>query len=165
MVGKMQISNETLRFSSLVILMVQTSAFVLVARRSRQADYNGHIYFAGTAVFFMELTKLSISSSVILVRSIRSVLSQKGRYLLVPDSPSEEKQRYDVENRMESTIGPYLKLVEMIMQDLYDLLCTRSAFRLAIPAFAYVVQNNLQLIAASHLGENILTDKKNACND
>lgn len=140
------LDKRSLKLLSLVILSVQTSAFVLVARQSRKPDSQGHVYFAGTAVFLMELTKLLLSTLAITIRTAKEVLTQDKQQ---NESYQSLNQNEDAEIDIQE-IGFAIKF-ERFARSIKELIWTWDAVWLLIPAASYVAQNNLQLMAASYL--------------
>ncbi|CAO3612614.1 unnamed protein product [Mucor fragilis] len=107
-----------IKYLSLIILVVQNSALILVMRYTRANVEEDKLYLASTAVVMSEVIK-SIVCLVVLY--------------LAPESRKRSLKR----------------LTSLLNREL--ILNWRETAKLAFPAVLYLIQNNLQYVAASNL--------------
>ncbi|KAI8646602.1 UDP-galactose transporter [Parasitella parasitica] len=107
-----------IKYLSLIILVVQNSALILVMRYTRANVEEDKLYLASTAVVMSEVIK-SIVCLIVLY--------------LAPDSRKRSLKR----------------LTSLLNREL--ILNWRETTKLAFPAGLYLIQNNLQYVAASNL--------------
>lgn len=119
--------SANLKYISLIVLVVQTTALVLILRYSRTQHVEGPKYLSSTAVVAAEVVKL-ITCFVVLLRN-------------------NCKYPFDVYFiRLVWSIGDlYRELDADIFQKPYDTL------KVGVPALLYVIQNNLLFLALSAL--------------
>lgn len=114
-----------LKYISLVTLAVQNSLLSIVMHYSRVSTPVEQQYSSATAVLLNELLKGFISFIIALSR-------------VEPNSPTSGSGT--------PTFGPWERLKKLG----YQVFCV-DCWRLSIPAILYVIQNNLQYVAASNL--------------
>ncbi|PPR03620.1 hypothetical protein CVT24_007735 [Panaeolus cyanescens] len=115
-----------LKYLSLVTLAVQNSALTLVMHYSRISTPADRAYSAATAVLMNEILKGTISMIIAFCRI--------------------EPTPYDIPHRQSILDRTTFKL-----QRLWRDIMSPDCWKLSIPAILYVIQNNLQYIAASNL--------------
>ncbi|CEP15392.1 hypothetical protein [Parasitella parasitica] len=117
--GSLKLFNGIpIKYLSLIILVVQNSALILVMRYTRANVEQDKLYLASTAVVMSEVIK-SIVCLIVLY--------------LAPDSRKRSLKR----------------LTSLLNREL--ILNWRETVKLAFPAGLYLIQNNLQYVAASNL--------------
>ncbi|KAI8097043.1 nucleotide-sugar transporter-domain-containing protein [Halteromyces radiatus] len=125
-VSKVMVSLDahSVKWLSLLILVIQNSTLILVMRYTRTSVENDQLYLASTAVVMSEVLKTLICLLVLY-------------QLLLPS--------YRHTSLLESfnTLGLVLRR-EMLHN-------WHQAIKLAVPAILYLIQNNLQYVAATHL--------------
>ncbi|KAJ3551003.1 hypothetical protein NMY22_g76 [Coprinellus aureogranulatus] len=115
-----------LKYLSLLTLAVQNSGLTLLMTLSRTpASLSAGTYSAATAVLVSELLKGLLSFVFALFRQDTLCVSDKGA-----PTPSRLTRR---------------------VRGIFGEICSSDCWKLAIPAILYVIQNNLQYIAASNL--------------
>ncbi|CEH15488.1 Predicted UDP-galactose transporter [Ceraceosorus bombacis] len=119
----------------LALLAIQTSAISLLITHSRKPDDSGKpIYAISTAVLLGELLKGTTSAS--------AVLLQRLHHRYHEGSPAEKR----------STTRSLARVLPTAVSEALEELNIKSGLSLSIPAVLYVVQSNLQFLAASSLG-------------
>lgn len=122
-----------IKYVTLVILVVQNSAFVLTMRYSRIRP--GTPYLTSTAVVVSELLKLTISTAIHLRHEYQRPAESTPSLPLLSDS---------VQDRPSTGYG-----ISRFMKEVFS---THSGFlKICAPAVLYTLQNNLQFVAASNL--------------
>ncbi|KAG2204710.1 hypothetical protein INT47_012006 [Mucor saturninus] len=112
------LSGIPIKYLSLIILVVQNSALILVMRYTRANVEEDKLYLASTAVVMSEVIKSTVCLGVL--------------YLSPESRKRSLKRLFSLLNR------------ELILN-------WRESAKLAFPAALYLVQNNLQYVAASNL--------------
>lgn len=102
----------------------------------------GDVYSAGTAVLLMELTKLITSTFMLFYRAY-SVITIPKAYQPLGTTMKDDAVRHQDPSFVDRATLAY--------EEVKRLVYVPSALWLAVPAASYVAQNNLQLLAASHL--------------
>ncbi|KAM0747000.1 hypothetical protein T439DRAFT_359854 [Meredithblackwellia eburnea MCA 4105] len=127
----------SLKSLSLVSLTLQNSLLTVVLHYSRQ-NAHGKLYSAAAAVLMNELLKLTISFGLAVKKSHSNVRISR------PQAPSKTlDQRESIRTELVILKDAVLATVGDIFKGDY--------WKLAVPALLYVVQNNLQYVAATHL--------------
>ncbi|KAG0164760.1 hypothetical protein DFQ28_004106 [Apophysomyces sp. BC1034] len=116
--GQSLIGGIPLKYLSLLILVVQNSALILVMRYTRASAPEDKRYLASTAVVMSEFTKTLACMAVLYC-------------IPLPHQRS------------------FKRLTTMLHRELF--LNWRESAKLAIPATLYLIQNNLQYVAATNL--------------
>lgn len=122
-----------IKYLSLLTLVVQNSSYVLLLRYSRIRP--GTKYLTSTAVVTSELTKLIICTTIHLYQRRQEFSETSSSLPLTSDNAK-------VESGVVHGTSRFFKEVFSI---------NSGFFGICIPAFLYTLQNNLQIIAASHL--------------
>ena len=164
----MATSIAALRVVSLTLLTIQNCALGLVMTQSRRPNADGKRYKAATAVFAVELGKLVVSLVILLARqmhaasmtasddverdtrSIELLSSEEGA-----QGEAGEKTNSGRASRRTGVRCAHspLSSLRVALPIVYEQIFTREGLQMIVPASLYVVQNNLQLLAASHLCE------------
>lgn len=118
-----------LKYVSLVTLAVQNAVLSLVMHYSRVSTVPSETYSAATAVLMVELLKGAISLTIAYLR----IESATTPYNLPPNAPA-------------SRLNPFSRF-RKLGREVFKSDC----WKLSIPAILYVIQNNLQYIAAENL--------------
>ncbi|KAA1100227.1 hypothetical protein PGT21_032006 [Puccinia graminis f. sp. tritici] len=152
-----------MKYLSLVSLTLQNSLLTILLHYSRTAPDN-KVYSAPVAVLLSEILKSIISFSIALFNSTRSSLQPR-----LPGSPPHPADPATYHDRLKSetyhhsyrplpstqsstTTSPPLSSIILTQIKLnLSAIFSRDCWKLSIPAILYVIQNNLQFIAASHL--------------
>lgn len=143
-----------LKHVSLAVLTIQNTALGVVMHHSRVSAPIGKAYFFPTAVLLTELLKCVISF-VIAALSI----STSSDSLPLPSSGSHKssasKRKYstaehDALQPLRSDADP-TGLTHSKLKRVLDEVAAEDYWKLSIPAFLYVLQNNLQYVAVSNL--------------
>ncbi|TRM57601.1 nucleotide-sugar transporter-domain-containing protein [Schizophyllum amplum] len=122
-----------LKYISLVTLAVQNSMLTIIMHYSRVSTPPSQAYSAGTAVLMNEILKGLISFAFALARV--DAPSPSSPYLL--DAPKARSQL------LRSAVHRFTR----VSRDVFSPDC----WKLSIPAILYVIQNNLQYVAATNL--------------
>jgi UDP-sugar transporter A1/2/3 len=140
-------SKQLLSSISLILLTVQNSALSLVVTESRKTE---HVYNGATAVFLCELGKVVVCTILLLYSKAREDLKKEAER---EDLTEKEELGLVASNSTNDNFFDTSILSEAV-KDVFTLDC----IRLLVPALLYVLQNNLQLVAATHLSkfENIV---------
>ncbi|EJD53128.1 hypothetical protein AURDEDRAFT_180700 [Auricularia subglabra TFB-10046 SS5] len=125
-----------LKYVSLVTLAVQNALLTIIMHYSRVSTPPEKAYSAAVAVLLNELLKGSISFAIALTRIDGSKLTEYRPVGLYTGSPS---------------FFHTLKLWPSRFRKLSKEIFSADCWKLSIPAILYVVQNNLQYVAASNL--------------
>ncbi|KAF8163372.1 nucleotide-sugar transporter-domain-containing protein [Crassisporium funariophilum] len=123
-----------LKYLSLVTLAVQNSALTIIMHYSRVSTPASRTYSAATAVLMNEILKGSISLVIAFSRIDASSTSYE-----MAQAPFTPGQR------------PYSQTFFVRLRKLYREVFSPDCWKLSIPAILYVIQNNLQYVAASNL--------------
>ncbi|KAF9791143.1 nucleotide-sugar transporter [Thelephora terrestris] len=118
-----------LKYVSLVTLAVQNAVLSIVMHYSRVSTVPSETYSAGTAVLIVELLKGSISFVIAYMRIENATVP----YNLPANAPTTRSNQ--------------LLRLKKLWREIFRLDC----WKLSIPALLYVIQNNLQYIAAENL--------------
>ncbi|SCZ96595.1 BZ3500_MvSof-1268-A1-R1_Chr4-4g07461 [Microbotryum saponariae] len=145
---------------SLVTLTCQNSALTIVLHYSRIRVPADRMYSAAEAVLLNELLKGSISFSIALYNTLRSQpLSSSRAGAYSPVATTDEDSFSDVAASKEfhqqhaptwqelCAVPKILNAAQQTGRDIFSSDC----WKLSIPACLYVIQNNLQFVAASNL--------------
>ncbi|KZP19514.1 nucleotide-sugar transporter [Athelia psychrophila] len=125
-----QFAPAIFNFSRLVTLAVQNSLLTIIMHYSRVSTPPSRAYSAASAVLLNELLKCSISLVIAFSRIDRAVGATDSF-----DAPSPWSPR--------SILARSRALGKEVF--------SRDCWKLSIPAILYVIQNNLQFVAASNL--------------
>ncbi|KAM0753678.1 nucleotide-sugar transporter [Meredithblackwellia eburnea MCA 4105] len=132
------LSSRSIKGLSLITLTVQNSMLTILLRYSRTNTVDGQMYSAATAVFLNELLKLVFSYFAAVYNQLST--QRHGT------SDEDEKRGWvgDTKQNGPLTLGVAHARVQ---REVFSTDC----WKLAIPACLYVLQNNLQFVAASNL--------------
>ncbi len=145
----------TLKQVSLAVLTIQNTALGVVMHHSRVSAPAGKSYFFPTAVLLTELLKCLISfviaavsidtpsASLPLPSSHRPLTSKTKR----PSSEHDASQSPSSHRDNQTSAD----LDKSRLQIVLDQITAEDYWKLSIPAFLYVLQNNLQYVAVSNL--------------
>ncbi|KAG7447901.1 nucleotide-sugar transporter [Guyanagaster necrorhizus] len=128
-----------LKYISLVTLAVQNSALTIIMHYSRVSTPPSQVYSAATAVLMNEILKGVIS----LIFAFSRIDASSPLSIPVPFNPEPPKPRF----LRSCTPSLLLVRVKKLCAELFSPDC----WKLSIPAILYVIQNNLQYVAASNL--------------
>ncbi|KAI0064542.1 hypothetical protein BV25DRAFT_1989825 [Artomyces pyxidatus] len=128
-----------LKYISLVTLAVQNAALTLLMHYSRVSTPPSRAYSAASAVLATELLKGLIS----LVIAFTRVEDHSPQYTLALPSPLPQS------HCATSALNPrvFLARCRILGKEVFR----QDCWKLSIPAILYVIQNNLQFVAASNL--------------
>ncbi|KAJ1918313.1 UDP-galactose transporter Gms1 [Tieghemiomyces parasiticus] len=155
--------NVPMKYVSLVTLVVQNSALVLVMRYSRlHSGSTGEKYYTSTAVFLAELSKFFMSVGLLLYEEIsrrrQLARSHHQGYELASNQDDGAHsgaagRRKSADEDFEDPQNPSTVPSEppLTVRWLFNEVFGDDAWKLMIPAALYTVQNNLQYIAVSLL--------------
>ncbi|KAF8910999.1 nucleotide-sugar transporter-domain-containing protein [Gymnopilus junonius] len=122
-----------LKYLSLVTLAVQNSALTIVMHYSRVSTPPSRTYSAATAVLMNEILKGTISLAIAFLRIDSSLVAyENAQAPYVPPRPFT---------------GRVLRRLRRLSREVFS----QDCWKLSIPAILYVIQNNLQYVAASNL--------------
>jgi hypothetical protein len=147
-------SHQQLKYLSLVMLTVQTAAFVIMARRSRMPDEDGNLYRTSTAVFILELTKLILSASVLSLKALYNArhCSTSSQYQSLNTQEDVEERSGDrTELNADQILPEESSLAYRATREVGKVLFNETGLKLLYPATAFAIQNVLQLRAATYL--------------
>ncbi|GAA5957653.1 hypothetical protein JCM3765_001468 [Sporobolomyces pararoseus] len=135
---------------SLVTLTVQNSALTIVLHYSRISVPKDKMYSAASAVLLNELLKGAISLSIAFRNAVHanpSTAGPGGDYVALPSKDELEDGRKTIngDNVWNST------RMQLAGRRLFGEIFSNDCWKLSIPACLYVIQNNLQFVAASNL--------------
>ncbi|KAL0946608.1 hypothetical protein HGRIS_012806 [Hohenbuehelia grisea] len=130
-----------LKYISLVTLAIQNSLLTIIMHYSRVSTAPSHTYSAGTAVLMNEVLKGAISLAIAFTR-IETPPSTPPPYTPLDGSRFPQPS-------LNSRWSPRAVLARSrkLCKDVFSPDC----WKLSIPAILYVIQNNLQYVAASNL--------------
>lgn len=132
--------------SSLITLAVQNASLTIVMHYSRVSVAPSEKYSAASAVLMVELLKGSISLLIALSR-----VDDIGFAVLDPSTPlSKSRKRSTSFTTTPSSafdVGLWTRRAKKLRREVISADC----WKLSIPAILYVIQNNLQFVAASNL--------------
>lgn len=126
----------------LVTLALQNAFLTIIMHYSRITTAPNKTYSAAAAVLLNELLKGSISTVVALKRIDDNMTSQGSAW-------HEKELKRD--NRNAPAKSPFTVFHPTRLQALARGVFSGDCYKLAVPAILYVVQNNLQYVAASNL--------------
>ncbi|KAG9009158.1 hypothetical protein FRB90_008528 [Tulasnella sp. 427] len=141
-----------LKYVSLVTLALQNAALAIMMHYSRVSTEPSKTYSAGAAVLLNELLKGSISLFIALLRTEPDT----GRTRIATTSvPTASKAEYTLLAKSKRAVAaaspaPLSRLIGRF-QKLGREVFSADCWKLSIPAILYVIQNNLQFVAASNL--------------
>ncbi|BGP46178.1 hypothetical protein JCM10450v2_002018 [Rhodotorula kratochvilovae] len=131
---------------SLVTLTVQNSALTVVLHYSRISVPADRMYSAASAVLLNELLKGAISLSIAFRNAVLAAGSRSGDYSRLETSDDSDRRRGGGQGEawsIEQIKAGGSKMVSEVFSS--------DCWKLSIPACLYVIQNNLQFVAASNL--------------
>ncbi|GAA5911738.1 hypothetical protein JCM8208_005583 [Rhodotorula glutinis] len=134
---------------SLVTLTVQNSALTIVLHYSRISVPADRMYNAAAAVLLNELLKGAISLSIAYRNAVLAASSTRGGdYSRIPTDDEFEGRR-----RIGTGGGGGIDLAraKFAATKMLGEVFSSDCWKLSIPACLYVIQNNLQFVAASNL--------------
>ena len=132
-----------MKLFSLVTLALQNAFLTIIMHYSRISASPNKTYSAATAVLLNELLKGSISVVIALKRIDTDMLAAPLSY------EYSEKDSKDTERRPVATW--YSPFQSSRLRFLARNVFSPDCYQLSIPAILYVIQNNLQYVAASNL--------------
>ncbi|PLW24307.1 hypothetical protein PCANC_27005 [Puccinia coronata f. sp. avenae] len=158
-----------LKYLSLLSLTIQNSLLTILLHYSRTGSSN-KVYSAPVAVLLSEILKSLISFLIALINSIRanrlhhihhhhhhhhpSSSSSSSSSSSLPHHPAADhpldhpkSEPYHVHTRPRTLSSILFSQIKLNLLAIFS----RDCWKLSIPAILYVIQNNLQFIAASHL--------------
>ncbi|GAA5978084.1 hypothetical protein JCM10908_004222 [Rhodotorula pacifica] len=132
---------------SLVTLTVQNSALTIVLHYSRISVPKDKSYSAASAVLLNELLKGLISLSIAFRNAVAGTANANGR------DYAKLEGGEDARNRRSGASGDAwdMERIQTGARKLVGEVFSRDCWKLSIPACLYVIQNNLQFVAASNL--------------
>ncbi|GAA5835475.1 hypothetical protein JCM9279_004552 [Rhodotorula babjevae] len=138
---------------SLVTLTVQNSALTIVLHYSRISVPADRMYNAAAAVLLNELLKGAISLSIAFRNALLAASSSRGGdYSRVPtDDEFESRRRSGPSGGVGGGGGADLARAKFAATKMLGEVFSGDCWKLSIPACLYVIQNNLQFVAASNL--------------
>nr|XP_019011181.1 solute carrier family 35 (UDP-sugar transporter), member A1/2/3 [Kwoniella pini CBS 10737]OCF49962.1 solute carrier family 35 (UDP-sugar transporter), member A1/2/3 [Kwoniella pini CBS 10737] len=133
-----------LKWISLITLALQNAFLTIIMHYSRISTTPGKTYSAATAVLLNELLKGSISVIIALKRIDTNMINS------APPPVYSEKS-----NSKDSTRRPSPSTLSLFhpsrLITLRKAVFSPDCYKLSVPAILYVIQNNLQYVAASNL--------------
>ncbi|WVN88603.1 uncharacterized protein L203_103814 [Cryptococcus depauperatus CBS 7841] len=132
-----------LKWISLMTLALQNALLTIIMHYSRISTSPNHTYSAAAAVLLNELLKGGISILIALKR-IDSEMNNT-------PSPAVYSERLDEKRRLTSKLSIPSLFHFSRLASLYNQVFSRDCWKLSVPAILYVIQNNLQYVAASNL--------------
>lgn len=132
-----------LKWISLITLALQNAFLTIIMHYSRISVSPNKAYSAASAVLLNELLKGSISIIIALKRIDVDMLAGP------PSQESSEKDSKDSERRPTATW--YSPFQPSRLRFLTKSVFSADCYKLSVPAILYVIQNNLQYVAASNL--------------
>ncbi|KAG8856050.1 hypothetical protein FRB96_006617 [Tulasnella sp. 330] len=136
-----------LKYVSLVTLAVQNATLTIIMHYSRVSTPPNRTYSAGSAVLLNELLKGSISICIALMRIDPD--DRKSRSSPITHAPNTllEKSKRSLVSASPRTLQRFVTRWRRLAREVFSTDC----WKLSIPAILYVIQNNLQFVAASNL--------------
>ncbi|KAI3649697.1 hypothetical protein MP228_005329 [Amoeboaphelidium protococcarum] len=149
MAAEQSFYGVSLRSISLVTLSVQNSFLILMMRYSRTLPKP--LYLSSTAVFMSELMKLIICV-VVFIRLELQQMKRLSYETSLSTNNGNNNNGNSIGNGSGSAWRQRSSLYKLVRQWLSKLFSVESeAWKLAIPATLYTIQNNLQYLAVSNL--------------
>ncbi|WVQ79935.1 hypothetical protein IAT38_002036 [Cryptococcus sp. DSM 104549] len=142
--GPPKLFGIELKWISLVTLALQNAFLTIIMHYSRISALPNHSYSAATAVLLNELLKGTISVFIALKRIDNEMTNSP------PPPVYSEKADSKNSSRRPSSILPTL-FHPSRLRALYTAVISPDCYKLSVPAILYVIQNNLQYVAASNL--------------
>lgn len=147
-----------LKHVSLAVLTIQNTALGVVMHHSRVSAPVGKSYFFPTAVLLTELLKCIISFIIAAVSIDRSANSlplpsaTHGTPSKAHPKSKRSRSEYDAlqPNSHRDNVDPS-RATKSSLELVIDEITAEDYWKLSIPAFLYVLQNNLQYVAVSNL--------------
>ncbi|OCF32937.1 solute carrier family 35 (UDP-sugar transporter), member A1/2/3 [Kwoniella heveanensis CBS 569] len=133
-----------LKWISLMTLALQNAFLTIIMHYSRIATPPGKTYSAATAVLLNELLKGFISVVIALKRIDTNMNNSPA-----PPVYSEKNLDKDLERRPNAGFASILHSTRI--RALGKAVFSPDCYKLSVPAILYVIQNNLQYVAASNL--------------
>lgn len=148
-----------LKHVSLAVLTIQNTLLGVVMHHSRVSAPVGKSYFFPTAVLFTEFLKCIISFVIaaISIDTSSEALPLPSSTQATPSKSNQFNSEYDaIPSRSPSTSShrdniSHSRLTKSKVQLVVDEITAEDYWKLSIPAFLYVLQNNLQYVAVSNL--------------
>ncbi|GAA6048898.1 hypothetical protein JCM3770_007110 [Rhodotorula araucariae] len=131
---------------SLVTLTVQNSALTVVLHYSRISVPADRMYSAASAVLLNELLKGAISLTIAFRNAVLAAGSRSGEYSRLEMGDESERRRIAGYNEAWG-----VEQLKAGGRKMFSEVFSNDCWKLSIPACLYVVQNNLQFVAASNL--------------
>ncbi|GAA5954814.1 hypothetical protein JCM21900_005911 [Sporobolomyces salmonicolor] len=138
---------------SLVTLTVQNSALTIVLHYSRISVPKDKMYSAASAVLLNELLKGAISLSIAFRNAVHSVSSSgggSGEYAPVDKDELESGRKGGRDAGTAASVWEPRRIKSAAKKTVAEIF-SNDCWKLSIPACLYVIQNNLQFVAASNL--------------
>lgn len=132
---------------SLVTLTVQNSALTIVLHYSRISVPKDKSYSAASAVLLNELLKGAISLSIAFRNAVAGTANAAGRSYAKLEGDEDDHYRKGIANGNGWDLGKVQAGGRKLLSEVFS----RDCWKLSIPACLYVIQNNLQFVAASNL--------------
>lgn len=156
--------ENSARIGSLVVLGFQNFAYGMLLPISRRPDQYGEVSFGPTAVLTTEALKIVISLCALTVEALRKIRERHYEFLSQDTEGSSTYTKPEYSDDYSSASLPNsLKLDSntLLSSDRYfdytafwsDTFLDRNNMKLLLPAVLFVIQNNLQVLAASYLGK------------
>ncbi|KAG8924395.1 hypothetical protein FRC01_011569 [Tulasnella sp. 417] len=145
-----------LKYVSLVTLAIQNAALAIMMHYSRVSTAPSKTYSAGAAVLLNELLKGSISLIIALMRTEPDTPRTRIATASVPTASKAEYTLLAKSKRAVAAASPpaLLRATTRLVGRFRKLgreVFSADCWKLSIPAILYVIQNNLQFVAASNL--------------
>ncbi|KIS66002.1 uncharacterized protein UMAG_06093 [Mycosarcoma maydis] len=143
----------SLKQVSLAVLTLQNTALGVVMHHSRVSAPVGKAYFFPTAVLLTELLKCIISFAIAALSiptSSDSLPMPSGSHKAPTSKRKYSASEHDVLQPLRSDAS-CSRLAHSKLNLVLDQVTAQDYWKLSIPAFLYVLQNNLQYIAVSNL--------------
>ncbi|KAG8940700.1 hypothetical protein FRC04_005081 [Tulasnella sp. 424] len=145
-----------LKYVSLVTLAIQNAALAIMMHYSRVSTAPSKTYSAGSAVLLNELLKGSISLFIALLRTEPDTGRTRIATTGVPTAPGAEYTLLAKSKRAVAAASPpsLVRSTSRLIGRFRKLgreVFSPDCWKLSIPAILYVIQNNLQFVAASNL--------------
>ncbi|KAL7421949.1 hypothetical protein Q5752_003721 [Cryptotrichosporon argae] len=141
-----------LKWISLLTLALQNAFLTIVMHYSRISVRPDQTYMAAAAVLLNELLKGTVSVAIALRRIDVSMLAQTATTAAPPIFGAEKDDALGGPLARLPTLAPVLSMLQPSrLRSLVRQVLSPDCYKLAVPAILYVVQNNLQYVAASNL--------------